>query len=333
VKEGRAANQRVLRLGIVGCGHISSGRLHPSLHALPIDLVAVCDTDEDRARTYARTLGGETVYTDHTEMLAEAELDAVIACVGPSGHPRIAIDAMEAGVPVLTEKPPAVNSADVAAMVETSRKTGQICMTAFNKRFAPVYQMARAVVEGDEFGPPSLLSVDWCSEPWYSEDADNPNSWFLLDFAIHVMDISRFLFGEVAGVYARKRGEEAYGVTLAFENGAVGVLALSSNRQARLTERVELTGKVGQFVTIDDGRTLVRYREREIGEWHDTAHAVSDSFEEAGYRGELAEFVAAVQEGREPQSPVSSAYETMRLYEAIDLSAREQRSVELAELG
>jgi myo-inositol 2-dehydrogenase / D-chiro-inositol 1-dehydrogenase len=322
-----------LALGIVGCGGIFTERLHPSLHGLPVRLAAVCDLDGERANAYAARFDVKRVYTDHLAMLGEARLDAVIVCAGPAGHPRVAIDAMEAGLPVLAEKPPSVTAAEAAAMAEVSRKTGKLCMIAFNKRFSPVYRKAQAIVDQADFGPQSLLSIDWCSPPWYAEEEGRPMTSFLLDFGIHIVDLARFLYGEVDEVYARRLGESAYAVCLSFASGAVGTLSLSSHHTARLTERVQLTGKVGEVLTIEDGRKLLRYRNEAIADWHDTAHAISDSFEETGYRGELAEFVNAVKEGRDPASSVRSAHQSMRLYEAIVLSGRERRAVSLAEIG
>lgn len=326
VKEGDFS-----RLGIVGCGGISAIRHHPSLHGLPVTLAAVCDRDEARVAEYARVLGVEQTYTDHLKMLADADLDAVIVSVGPNGHPRIAIDVMEAGLPVLTEKPPSISAEGAREMLEVSRRTGQICMTAFNMRFSSAFRKARSIVQKEDFGSPSMLAITWEAPPLYTEDADNPISWYLLDFAIHVMDLSRFFFGEVAEVYARQCDADVFAVTLAFANGAVGTLSLSSRPDHWMVEQVELRGAPGRAVTVADGREMFHYRGKEIADWHRIAFTASDSFAENGYRGELVEFLAAIQEQREPESSIGSAYETMRLYDAIKRSAAERSVVNLSD--
>jgi myo-inositol 2-dehydrogenase/D-chiro-inositol 1-dehydrogenase len=132
-----------LRLGIIGAGRLSSMRIYPCLHYLPVRLAAVCDLNRAAAERNARKFGGEAIYTDYRAMLDGAGLDAVIVCVGPDMHERLAIDVMEAGLPVYTEKPPAITAAGARAMLAVSRRTGQICMTGFKKRFAPAYQKAR----------------------------------------------------------------------------------------------------------------------------------------------------------------------------------------------
>lgn len=217
--------QADLRLGIIGAGYLSSARIYPCLHTLPVRLAAVCDLDIELARHHARRFGGEAVFSDHRSMLAEADLDAVIVCVGPAQHAALAIEIMEAGHPVYTEKPPALSAADAREVLETSRRCGAICMTGFKKRFAPVYRAARAAVDDEAFGGASLLSIDYASGSYRNDPAD-PRSQFLLDFGIHVIDLARYLIGEVAQVSAHRRGYDTYVATLEFASGALGVLAL-----------------------------------------------------------------------------------------------------------
>jgi predicted dehydrogenase len=323
-----------LRLGIVGAGALSSKRIYPCLHYLPVQLAAVCDLDPAKAEKNVRKFGGQAVYTDHGQMLQEADLDGVIVCVGPEAHHRLAIEVMEAGLPVYTEKPPAVTAAAARSVLETSQRTGQICMTGFKKRFAPAYQKAQQAIQNPEFGMPALLSIDYCSG-FYSNEPDNPRRQFLLDFCIHIIDLSRFLFGEVGEVFARTQNQTSYAVNLQFVNGAVGVLALSCHRDWRVsTEKVELTGGAGQFISLNNSIQMVRYAGNTIMDWHDPSFSTAggDSLIETGFERELEEFVMAIQQQREPESSIVSSYRTMLLYEAIQRSAAEGRSVTMDEI-
>ena len=223
------SSERDLRLGIIGAGYLSSARIYPCLHTLPVELAAVCDLDADRAERTARRFGAGAVFSDHRRMLAEAPLDAVIVCVGPAQHAELAIEVMQAGYPVYTEKPPALSAAGAREVLETSRRCDAICMTGFKKRFAPVYRAARAALDDAQFGGASLLSIDYASGAYRNDPAD-PASQFLLDFGIHVIDLARFLLGEVAEISARRQGYDTYAITLAFASGALGVLALSGRR-------------------------------------------------------------------------------------------------------
>jgi predicted dehydrogenase len=328
-----------VRLGIIGAGALSSRRIYPCLHYLPVTLAAVCDLDRGRAEQMARRFGGEAVYIDYQEMLASARLDAVIVCVDPGTHHRLAIDVLHAGLPVYTEKPPAIRAANAFAMLEASRASGKICMTGFKKRFAPAYRKAKAAIQAEEFGAPTLLSIDYCCGPTYRNDPTDPRSQFLLDFCIHIIDLARYLFGDVAEVLARQQGETAYAVLLRFRNGALGTLSLSSHRSWDVScEKVELTGGPGQFITCSNSVEMLHYagsptgRGAQICAWHSPSFSTAggDSLRETGFLGELEEFVACVQEGREPESSISSAAETMRLYEAIAQAACNGDPVTLA---
>ncbi|SEE56215.1 Gfo/Idh/MocA family protein [Jiangella alba] len=322
-------NQGVgLRIGIIGAGGHATHQIYPCLDSLPVRLAAVCDIDEVKAEHNARRFGADSVYADHSTMLSDASLDAVIVCVGADHHSKLAIDVMEAGLPVWTEKPPAASAADAAAVLAASRRTGQICMTGFMKRFAPVYRRARSAVASPDFGPPCLLAIDWSFGVAES-------SWlemFLLDFGVHMVDLARYMFGEVTEVFARDHFGVAYAVTLTFANGAVGTLSMTANRGLDITEEVHLTGSYGNHLTIDRSGRLMRYRGNTVLDYYDRPLALQDSLVDIGYQGELAEFVSAVRDRREPESSIASSYETMRVYDAIRHSAQELRVVCLDEI-
>ena len=292
----------------------------------------MCDLDRELAERNARRFGASAVFTDHRRMLAEARLDAVIVCVGPALHAPLAIDVLEAGLPVYTEKPPAASAVEALAVVEASLRSKKIAMTGFKKRFAPVYRAARAAIDGTEFGSPSLLSIDYASGAYRNDPAD-PGSQFLLDFGIHVIDLTRYLLGDVAEVSARCRDHDTYAATLVHATGALTVLALSGRRSWGVsTEKVELTGAPGQFLTIENSTELTRYSGDRIAEHHRPVFATmaGDSLVETGFQPELAAFVEAVQTGVEPESSIASSYETMRLYEAIAEAADSGRTIRLA---
>ena len=227
---------------------------------------------------------------------------------------------MEAGFPVYTEKPPAIHSADAYAMLQTSRRLNQVLHNRIKKRFAPAYRKARSAIVQDGFGSPSLLSIDYACGPGYANDPAGPRSQFLLDFCVHILDLSRYLFDDVAEVYALTQGETTYAVNLLFRNGALGTLALSANRDWNIsTEKVEITGSAGQFMSVENSVQLVRYSGSTVVDWHNPTFSTArgDSLVETGFQPELMEFVTCVRDGRTPESSIDSSYRTMCLYEAI----------------
>lgn len=309
-----------LKIATIGAGSLSSRRIYPCLHALPVDLVAICDQDRAKAEEASRRFGADKIYTDHHEMLATEKLDGVIICTGPGGHAKLAIDVMKSGVHAYTEKPPAITYEAARAVEATSRETGKICMTAFKKRFAPAYMKSKAAIDEPSFGPPNLISIDYASGPGYDNNPNDPTKQFLLDFCVHILDLSRYLMGEVSQIYATTTDHLSYAVSLRFESGAIGTIALTSNRDWGVsTEKVEVTGGPGQFLSVENSITMVRHSGRAIADWHNPSFSTSggDSLVETGFLGELQEFYNAIVEKREPRSSIGQSMGTLKLYEMI----------------
>ncbi|MBI2300305.1 MAG: Gfo/Idh/MocA family oxidoreductase, partial [Armatimonadetes bacterium] len=205
------------RLAVIGCGALASRRIYPYLGAAGARLVGACDLDLARAERNAALFGGRA-YADWEAMLGEQRPDAVIVCIGPEQHAELAPRILRLGYPVYTEKPPAATSRDALAVARAAKETGLLCVTAFKKRYARCYERARQLL--DEHPPEDrlALSIDYAGGA-YREDS--PRGTFLLDFCIHVLDLSRYLFGEVSEVAAFAAGRAAYAVSLRFACGAV----------------------------------------------------------------------------------------------------------------
>ena len=309
-----------LKLAMIGAGRLSTRRIYPCLHLLPVDLVAVCDLDLSRATEIGQRFGAKKIYSDHHEMLEKERPDAVIICTGPAGHEKLSIDVMRAGSHAYTEKPPAVTFAGATAVYNASQETGRICMTGFKKRFAPAYTKSKEAIESSEFGPLNLISIDYACGPLYDNDPNDPTKQFLLDFCVHVLDLSRYLMGEVASVYATTTDHLNYAVNLRFENGSVGTIALSSNRDWGVsTEKVEVTGGPGQFLSVENSITMVRHSGPTIVDWNNPSFSTSagDSMIETGFAGELQEFCSSVLDERVPRSSIAESMGTLKLYEMI----------------
>lgn len=313
----------MIRIAQIGAGSLGTRRVLPSVRQHDADLVGICDLEIEKAQRAAKRFGIEGVFTDYREMIQATRPDGVVICIGPVAHQELAPEVMRLGCHVYTEKPPSATADQAKRVADVSRETGKICMTAFKKRFAPAYTKAKAIMDSEEFAPPALLSIDYASGP-YENPPDDPRRQFLLDFAIHIIDLSRYLFGEVAEVNVRKQELDSYAVLLQFENGAVGTLALTCHRTFRVsTEKVELTGAPGHFISLEDSSVMTYYRDDQIAAHHKATFftAGADSLVETGFAGEMGEFIAAIAEDRQPESSIESSYRSMVLYEAIRDSA------------
>jgi predicted dehydrogenase len=312
------------RLCIVGAGALSSRRIYPYIGAAGAHLVGVCDLDRDKAERNARRFGG-TVYTDMPAMLEAEKPDGVIICVGPRQHAELAPVALRLGVPVYTEKPPAPTAAAALEVARVAAETGLLCTTAFKKRYNMAYSRAKEWIA--QFPPDDLysISVDYASRQYANTDE---RSSFLLDFAIHLIDLTAYLFGDVAKVFTFAKGPDAYAVSLKFANGAVGALNFNDGRSFAIpTEEVEISVRGGNFMTIHNSSVWRITEDEQPAEWREppTFTSAGDSGNETGHLAELVDFVAALREGRTTRSNIYESYKSMVLYEAIrDSAASEQ---------
>ena len=321
-----------VKLGIVGAGGLSTKKIYPSLGYLPdAKLVAVCDLDEQKAKRNAAQFGARLVFTRLEEMLDGAELDAVIICIGPEQHAQLAPVVMRAGLPVYTEKPPAPNAQDALAVAQVARETGQLCMTAFKKRYTPIYVRMKEQMATARFGKPSMIAVQR-SFGRYSNQS--PRSDFLLDFCIHLIDLIPWLMGDVEAVHALSPEPNTWAIQMAFTSGAVGSVAFCAHTAgAYPDEQVTVYGETDAMLFVRDGYSLTFVHD---GVYH-TLHQLNfttagqEGLVESGFLPEIRTFVKAVQTGdRTPvQSDIVASYRSVLLHDSIAESAKTRQWVAL----
>jgi myo-inositol 2-dehydrogenase/D-chiro-inositol 1-dehydrogenase len=155
-------------------------------------------------------------------------------------HPRprqaIAREALEAGLHVFAPKPPAPSLEATIELSEVSRRTGRELMVNFERRFSFAVTRARAIMAEPSFGGLTQLLCSFCSgayDEYRGRDYDGPVHAYVLDFAVHHLDLARHLGDEVRklSLFHREReGRIALARALELESGAVGTLQLNSER-------------------------------------------------------------------------------------------------------
>ena len=317
-----------LRIGIIGAGNLSTRRIYPYIGAAGAQLIGVCDVDAQKAEQNARRFGGRP-FTDLQAMLDKARPDGVIICIGPRQHAELASAVMKRGIPVYTEKPPAACAAAALDVARVSEQTGVICTTAFKKRYSTAYNRAKDWL--NQYDPADLysISIDYASAQYTN---DSPRQSFLLDFAVHIIDLVGFLFGDVHKAFAFAKGLDAYAVSLEFANGAVGSLNLTCGRSFSVpTEEVEITVRGGNFMTIHNSCCWRITENGKPSEWREppTFTSAGDSGNETGHLAELVDFLEAIRGGRRTRSDIYESYKSMVLYEAIAASAQSGHPVDV----
>lgn len=147
--------ERVVRVGMIGCGGIANGKQMPSLAKVKeVEMVAFCDIVYDKAQKAAEEYGTEDakVYTDYTELLKDPSIDVVHVCTPNKSHSYISIAAMEADKHVLCEKPMAKSAEEAREMVEVSKRTGKKLTIGYDNRYRNDSLYLKELVDQDELG-------------------------------------------------------------------------------------------------------------------------------------------------------------------------------------
>ena len=108
VREGSAPSpKRRLRMGFVGCGEVTQIMHWPSLYQLPdqYEVTALCDVSASILEELGKLWNVRTLTTDHRELVAHSDVDAVLVANPNAFHAEVALDAIAAGKHVLVEKP------------------------------------------------------------------------------------------------------------------------------------------------------------------------------------------------------------------------------------
>ncbi|HEX2908534.1 MAG TPA: Gfo/Idh/MocA family oxidoreductase [Phototrophicaceae bacterium] len=191
--------EQKLRGGVIGLG---VGKAHAKgyLSSPDVELIAVCDSNEDRLQTLAAEWDVPVRYTDYKKMLAETPLDMVSICLPNALHAEAALLALEAGLHVICEKPMAPTVAEARHMLEMAQRCNRRLMIAYNFRYRPDTRWMKNLVQSGALGTIYQANVSWRRETgipgsgWFGEK-DLAGGGALIDLGVHVIDLALWLMG------------------------------------------------------------------------------------------------------------------------------------------
>jgi predicted dehydrogenase len=338
-------------VGFIGCGGHSWRNVLPALQWAPVNLVATCDLDEEKAKRAARQFGALKYYTNHLEMMSQEKLDGVFIVAGYSAecvtrHAGLAIDAMKAGCHAWIEKPPASSVAEVRDMMRVSKETGKFVLVGFKKCFYPSVEKAKEIAERRDFGTPASIYVRYpMSLPPEEERLQKKGMHVVLDHIPHPGSLLRLFMGEIDHIYIEdERMNGGAMITVGFKSGAVGLLHLTAGQSGvSPLERLEVIGK-GANVVIDNGIKLTYYRPGNRGPYGGAPSYIGPDeaapiywepeFSLAvlynkglfleGFAGEVSYFAECVLKNKAPKKcGLDYALEVTKLYEALCSPSRQ----------
>lgn len=322
-----------VRLGWIGCGTHANEMLLPQASRLDASLAALCDSDEGRLAATASRFGVARTTRDWRELVAYGDLDALVVAAGPGVHEAAAHAAIERGLPVFVEKPPAATAAAAERLAEAARARGVPVVVGFMKRYSTANRIACNVLRSADFGETASFLGEYMTAPTYfSGDADYTG--FYLHHCVHYFDLVPYLMGEVASVGARRHelapGKLLLHVDFRFVSGAIGTLVLGTH-QSRGTpmewwqvmgdhRRVEVRNvhevryyRAPPFKFAKAEASLVDGEDTLVWEPNLTAAANEDH---KGYYALLTDFLAAARGGANAAPSAADGARAMRLMEA-----------------
>lgn len=227
-------------VGIIGAGRRGAAHGNAAIDSGLGRVVSVCDVDLARAQALAERLAARQslpvqVYATADELLEAGGISAVYVTTPPPVHARQTIAALERGLHVVLEKPIALTMDEARAIGEARQRAGTIVHVCQQQRYAATTDVARRILEGRKV---ALARVHL-----YRQRPDIRGNWdrrwgggHIVEWAIHPIDLCRYLIGEITSVYAAYSENlpadspdwdnwDSYAVTLRFANGAVGSVA------------------------------------------------------------------------------------------------------------
>jgi predicted dehydrogenase len=191
-----------LRIGIIGSGGIAQGCHMRGYASMPdlCEMVAVCDVNPDTAKAAAEKYGVEKTYTDYGQMIANEGLDAVSVATPNAYHMQPTIDALQAGLHVICEKPLAMNADEARQMCAVTRDTGKILQVALQQRFTGSARFMKSYIEAGNMGDIYYARAQALRRrgvPHWGVfiDKEKQGGGPLIDIGVHILDLTLFLMG------------------------------------------------------------------------------------------------------------------------------------------
>ena len=240
---------------VIGCGDVATIHFEAIDAVEDIELVAVCDTDPV-ALAAAVERYGVPGFADHRALLAHVRPDVAHVCTPHDQHVPVALDLLDAGVHVLTEKPVAHTLADAERLAEAAERSDARLGVCFQNRYNATSQAARAILDSGELGAVlgATATVMWTRTPDYYLAKPWRGRWeragggLLINQAIHTLDLVQWLVGDVVEVSGRA-STRLYGDVIEVEDTAE--MLLTHDGGARSVVFGALTNVVHAPVTIE----------------------------------------------------------------------------------
>ncbi|UOO87886.1 Gfo/Idh/MocA family oxidoreductase [Vitreoscilla massiliensis] len=311
---------QTVRIALVGTGAFGIKHLDGLKNIANAEVTYIVGSSRDKAQVIADQYGVANATGSLDEALASDQVDAVILCTPTQMHASQTLACLKAGKHVQVEIPLADALGDAEAVLAAQQASGLVAMVGHTRRFNPSHQYLHNKIVAGELNIQQMDVQTYFFRRKNINAKGEPRSWtdhLLWHHAAHTVDLFRYQAGApivkanaVQGPIHPELGIALdMSIQLQAANGAICTLSLSFNND----------GPLGTFFRYicDNGTYIARYDDLVTGKEEPvdlTGVAVSDN----GIELQDREFVAAIIEGREPNSSVQSVIECYRTLQALE---------------
>lgn len=343
-----------IRLGIIGLGSMGAVHARSIMDGLipRATLTAAADPNEAAFRNFSE-IG---CFADSSELIHSGEVDAVLVATPHYAHTTVGIEALEAGLHVLVEKPISVHKSDCERLIAAHTNPSQVFAAMFNQRTDPRYIKLRQLIQTKQIGEIRRISwiiTDWFRTQTYYSSGGWRATWagegggVLLNQCPHQLDLWQWLFGMPKkvrafgqiGRYHDIEVEDDVTAYFEYENGATGTF-ITSTGEAPGTNRLEVVGDLGRVI-VENGNIEFTRNELSMREFCETS---AERFSKPPvwniqipvtggtgpqHVGILQNFVSAILNDHPLIAPASEGIHSVELANSMLLSIFEDRTIEL----
>jgi 2-hydroxy-4-carboxymuconate semialdehyde hemiacetal dehydrogenase len=296
-----------VNLAVVGLGAFGHKHLDALKEIPDATIKYVSHSKLDVAEKVAAEYGASKAFADYDELLSQEDLDGVILATPTHMHHEQTITGLRAGKHVMVEIPMADSLAGVQEIVDVQKETGLIAMAGHTRRFNPSHQWVRNRILAGEYSIQQMDVQTYFLRRSNLNALGQPRSWsdhLLWHHAAHTVDLFQYQTGEKVVAANALQGPKHpelgiamdMSIQLKTENGKICTLSLSFNNDGPFGSFFRYIGDTGTYIARYDDLFTGKDEQIDV-----SGVAVSMN----GIELQDREFVAAIQEGREPNSSVA----------------------------
>jgi len=313
-----------MKICMVGQGAFAKKHLDGLKNIKGVEVGSIAGGSPDSTEKVAKEYGIPHWTTDLKEALSQPGIEAAILTSPTQMHADQAVQVMEAGKHVEVEIPVADSLADARRILETQKKTGLVAMGGHTRRFNPSHQWIHNKIKAGELKLQHLVVQTFFFRRENKNAEGKPRSWtdhLLWHHACHTVDLFQYQTGEVPSEVFALEGPHHPELKIAMDM-SIGMKA-PSGTLCSLSLSFNNNGPLGTWFRYicDNGTYLARYDELVDG--YEKAVDLSNvAVSMNGIELQDREFIAAIQEGREPNSSIAQVLSAMETLDRLEKSMK-----------